>query len=140
MIPPQSMAVPSRNQNAGESGSSASNTVGFAPQQDELWTALLPLALKHYRFDPEDLLIDPPEQRVVELDQLLSRDVGHDRPPLAFDHQIPHRRNRLDATPFVRDLRVIRYEVELSTTVAEAALLDFMAAHKVTRSLVDAVI
>jgi hypothetical protein len=30
--------------------------------------------------------------------------------------------------------------MELSTTVAEAALLDFMAAHKKTRSVIDAVI
>jgi hypothetical protein len=134
------MAVPSRNQNAGESGSSASNTVGFAPQQDELWTALLPLALKHYRFNSEHLLINPPQQRVVELDQLLSRDVRHDWPPLALDHQIPHRGNRLDSTTFVRDLRVVRDEMELSTAVAQAALLDFMAAHKMTRWVIDAVI
>jgi hypothetical protein len=30
--------------------------------------------------------------------------------------------------------------MELSTTVAEAALLDFMAAHKETRSVIDVVI
>ena len=101
---------------------------------------LLPLALKQYSFGPKHLLIHPPEQRIVELDQLLSRHVREHGPPLALDHQIPHGGNCLDPAAFVRDLRVVRYEMELSTTVAEAALLDFMAAHKMTRSEIDAVI
>ena len=106
----------------------------------ELWTGLLPLALKQYSFGPEHLLIYPPEQRIVELDQLLSRHVRQDWPPLALDHQIPHGRNRLDPAAFVRDLRVVRHKMELSTTVTETALLDFMAAHKMTHSVMDAVI
>jgi hypothetical protein len=66
--------------------------------------------------------------------------VREDRTPLALDHQIPHRGNRLDPAAFVRNLRVVRHEMELSTTMAEATLLDFMAAHKETRSVIDAVI
>jgi hypothetical protein len=66
--------------------------------------------------------------------------VRQDGPPFALDHQIPHRRNRLHAASFVRDLRVVRHEMELSSAVTEAALLDLMAAHKKTHLVIDAVI
>ena len=56
------------------------------PSAGLIWTALLPLALKQYGLGPEYLLVHPPEQRIVELDQLLSWHMRKDRPPLALDH------------------------------------------------------
>jgi hypothetical protein len=51
-------------------------------------------------------------------------------PALALDHEVPHGWNRLDSAAFIGNLSVVGDEVEFPPPVAEAALLDFMAAHK----------
>ncbi len=98
---------------------------------------LLPLALKQYGSGAEHLLVHPPQERIVELDQLLSRYMGQNRAALALDHQIPHGGNRFHAAAFIRNLGVVRDEMKLSPAVAEAALLDLMAAHKKTHWIID---
>jgi hypothetical protein len=78
---------------------------------------------------PKDLLVHPAQERAVELDRLLTRDVGQDRPALPFVHQVPHGRDRRLATAFVGHLGLIGDEVKLTPSMTEATLLDFMATH-----------
>jgi len=92
--------------------------------------ALLPLAREHRGLGSEDLLVYPPKQRVVELHELLPRDVGQYRPALALIHQIPHGGYRFDAAALVGYLGVVGYKVKFPATMTEAALLDFMSAHR----------
>ena len=57
--------------------------------------------------------------------------MGEDWPPLPLYHDIPHGRDRRLAAAFVGNLSIIRDEVKLTASVAQATLLDFMAAHGV---------
>jgi hypothetical protein len=90
-----------------------------------------------YRDQAIDLLIDPLEQGVIELDQLLTRGVGQYRTTLSFDHQIPHRRDRSLTPSLIGDLRIIGDEVKFATAMIESSLLDLMAA-QVSARRVDA--
>jgi hypothetical protein len=56
--------------------------------------------------------------------------MGKDGAALPLDHQIPHGRDGRLAPALVGNLSIVRDEVELSATMAEATLLDFMAAHE----------
>jgi hypothetical protein len=82
-----------------------------------------------HRHDPEYLLVHPLEKRVIQLQQLLTGNMGEYRTALPFIHQIPHGGNRRHSPPLVGYLGLIGYEVELPAPVVEAALLDLMAAH-----------
>ena len=95
--------------------------------------ALLPLALEQRGLGSEDLLVDPAQEGIVELDELLPRDVGKHRTALPFVHQVPHRRNCLLAATLVGNLGIVGNEVKLAATMTQAPLLDFMAAHKKAR-------
>jgi len=89
------------------------------------------LPLDRDRDQAKDLLIDPPQERAVQLDQLLAGHVRQDRASLALDHQIPHGRNGGLAAPFVGYLGVVGDKVKFPAPVMETPLLDFMAAHEV---------
>jgi hypothetical protein len=78
----------------------------------------------------EDLLVDPLQERNIELHQFLPGYVGEDRPALAFIHQVPHCRDSGLAATLVCNLSVIGNEVKLTASVTEATLLDFVAAHE----------
>ena len=86
-----------------------------------------------YRDQAIDLLIDPLEQGVIELDQLLTRGVGQYRTTLSFDHQIPHRRDRSLTPSLIGDLRIIGDEVKFTTAMVESSLLDLVAAQENAR-------
>jgi hypothetical protein len=77
----------------------------------------------------EDLLVDPLQERNIELHQFLPRYVGEDRPAFAFIHQVPHSRDSGLAATLVGDLGIIGDEVKLTASMTEATLLDFVAAH-----------
>lgn len=78
----------------------------------------------------EDLLINPAEERVIELHQLLTRYVGQHRATLALVHQVPHRRDRRLAAALVGNLGIVGNEVEFPAAMTKTALLDFMTAHR----------
>jgi hypothetical protein len=78
----------------------------------------------------EDLLVNPLQERKIELHQFLTGDVGKDRPALPFIHQVPHCRDSGLAATLVGNLGVIGDEVKLTASVTEATLLDFVAAHE----------
>jgi hypothetical protein len=92
--------------------------------------SLPPLALCGEGADPEDLLVHPPQERAIELQELLTRNVRQHGPTLAFVHQIPHRRDRRLPPALVGDLRFIGDEMEFAAAMAEATLLDLMGAHE----------
>jgi hypothetical protein len=77
----------------------------------------------------EDLLVDPPEERAIELHQLLTRDVRKHGTALALVHEIPHRGDGRLPPALVGHLRIVGYEVKFTAAVVETTLLDFMAAH-----------
>jgi len=81
------------------------------------------------RKTPEYLLIDPPQKRPVQFNQLLTRNVRQCRPTLALVHQIPHGGDCRLAPAFVPELRLVGNEVEFPPTMVETALLDLITAH-----------
>jgi hypothetical protein len=65
----------------------------------------------------EDLLVNPTEERAIELHQLLTRGVRQDRAALALIHEIPHGRDGGFAPALVGYLRIVGYEVKLAAAV-----------------------
>jgi len=91
------------------------------------------VALQQQRLGSEDLLVYPAQKSPVELIELLPRYVGQDGSSLALVHEIPHGGNRLYAAPLVGYLSVVGDEVKFASAMAQAALLDFMGAHRKAR-------
>jgi hypothetical protein len=79
--------------------------------------------------DPKNLFVHPPEEGVVQVEQLLPGHVREYGPAFPLDHQIPHWGYRRNAAPLIGDLSLVRDEVEFPASVVEASLLDLMAAH-----------
>jgi hypothetical protein len=78
----------------------------------------------------EDLLVHPPQEGPVELEQLLAGHVRQDRTALSLIHQVPHRRDGGLAPALVSHLGVIGDEVEFAAAMVKPSLLDFMVAHE----------
>lgn len=80
--------------------------------------------------ESEDLFVYPLEECTIQLDQLLTRNVRQNGPPLSFVHQIPHGRYGRLPPALVCHLGIIGYEMKFTAAVVQAALLDFMATHE----------
>lgn len=78
----------------------------------------------------QSLLCQPFEQAAFDLLIGLPHDLGHDRPPSAWAHQVPHRRRRRLTPALVGWMAIIGHKMEIATAIVNATLLDFVCAHQ----------
>src|SRR5215212_2695474 len=71
----------------------------------------------------EGIVINPLNQGVIQFCSLLPGNMRHDRTPLSFTHQVPHRRHRFFFPTLTGQASFIRNEVELAPSMHDPALL-----------------
>lgn len=72
------------------------------------------------------LLAQPLEQLPVELFEVLTRGMGHDRAAAAFTHEAPHRSLGVLPATGVRGASLIGNEMKTALTQNQVALLDLV--------------
>jgi hypothetical protein len=79
---------------------------------------------------PYSLVLQPGDQGPLDLGLRLPEQLGHHGPAPAWPHEVPHGRGRQFTPTLVGRMSVIGHEMKMATAIMDAALLDFIGAHR----------